>query len=479
MVNTTNENLPRIAVIGGGISGLAAAHRLNELQPQWPVELLEATGRLGGVLQTVHEDGYLIEEAADNFLSGPSAPWAVKLCERLGFADQLIPTNDQFRGAKVFWNGRLLPIPQGFQLMAPSRLWPLLTSPLLSPLGRLRLICEPLVPAAKGEGEQSLAEFVTHRLGREALDRLVEPLVAGIYTADSRVLSVQAALPQMAELVREHGSLYRGMVRRQNRQRSADASQGARYSLFVAPRLGISSMIDAISKRLSNTNVRIHSRVAEIRSAGADRWSLRINDQTGTETYDGLIIALPAPAAARVVSSINTRLESELAEIEHASSAVVVLGYRENQIQRPLNAFGCVVPAVQNRQILAISCSSAKFPGRAPASCELFRVFVGGALQPRLAELPDAELTQLAQRELADMLATQGSPQICRVVRWRQAMPQYVVGHLDRLNRIRQLMPSAGRLQLAGNAYQGVGIPQCIRSGESAAEDLVNACRSG
>ncbi len=474
MVNTTNEKLPRIAVIGGGISGLAAAHRLNELQPQWPVELLEATGRLGGVLQTVHKDGYLIEEAADNFLGGPSAPWARDLCERIGFSDQLLPTNQQFRGAKVFWNGRLIPIPEGFQLMAPSRLWPLLTCPLLSPLGRLRLVCEPWVPANKDAREQSLADFVTQRLGREALDRLVEPIVAGIYTADAGALSVQAALPQMVELVQQHGSLYRGMVQKQKSQRAA-ATRGARYSLFLAPRLGMSSMIDAIATRLTNTRVRLENRAVEIRPATSNGWSVRIEGQDQPEIFDGLILALPAMAASRAVASIHPQLASELEGIEHANSAVVALGYPKQQVQRPMNAFGCVVPAVQNRPILAISWSSAKFPGRAPVSSDLYRVFIGGALQPQLADLPDDQMLQLAQRELNDLLGVQGPPEMCRIVRWRQAMPQYVVGHLDRLQRIDQLLPADGRLRLAGNAYQGVGIPQCIRSGETAAEDLMAA----
>ena len=473
MVNTTNEKLPRIAVIGGGISGLAAAHRLNETQPEWPVDLLEATDRLGGVLQTQHQEGFLIEQAADNFLSGPSAPWAEDLCERIGFADQIIPTNDQFRGAKVFWNGRLIPIPDGFQLMAPSRLWPLLTSPLLSPLGRLRLACEPLIPAAQQDGEQSLAEFVTHRLGRQALDRLVEPLVAGIYTADASVLSVQAALPQMAALVSEHGSLYRGMLQRQKRQRTANSNRGARYSLFATPRRGMSSMIEAITKRLGHTNIRMKTRVVELQSTESNRWAVRTEGPDPPGIYDGLIMALPAPAAAGAVASIHAELSSELKNIEHASSAVVVLGYQTDQVRRPMNAFGCVVPAVQQRKILAISWSSAKFPDRAPESHELFRVFVGGALQPELAELPDDELSQLARNELADILEIQGEPKICQITRWPQAMPQYVVGHLDRLQRIDQLLPAESRLRLAGNAYRGVGIPQCVRSGENAAEELV------
>jgi oxygen-dependent protoporphyrinogen oxidase len=483
-VNQTTRRPTRIAVIGGGITGLTAAYRLSTLRQDLRVELWEATDRLGGVLQTLRDRGYLLERAADNFLRGPTAPWAEQLCQEIGFADQLIPTNEQHRGAHVFWNGRLHAVPAGFQLLAPTRMWPILTSSLLSVRGRLRLCLEPLVPERPRVTDESLAEFARRRLGREAFERLVQPLVSGIYTADPTRLSVAAALPQMLRMVDQYGSLYRAMRRqsKSSRSRQADPSRGARYSLFVTPRGGMSDFVQALAARLGNTTIRHHAQVRRIRRCGDFHWQLHADQLGGaassTETTDhhfrAVILALPTWAAARVLADLpDGRLASELEAIEHASSAVVCLGYHQQQIQRPLDAFGCVVPAAAGRHIVAISYSSVKFPERAPAGRALLRVFVGGALQPQLAELPERELIDLVRRELAIVLGVEGEPELCHVVRWPRGMPQYHVGHLARVERIRQLLGQQPGLYLASNGLGGVGIPQCVRSGSEAAAQLV------
>lgn len=472
-VNTHQANSPAIAVIGGGISGLAAANRLAELRPAWSVTLFDAADQLGGVLRTHRQDGYLLEQAADNFLRGPTAPWAVDLCQRIGFADQLIPTNEQFRGAKICWRGRMYPVPAGFQLMAPARLTPLLTSGLLSPWGKLRMICEPLIRERTDAGEESLAAFATRRLGREAFQRLVEPLVAGIYTADPAQLSVHAALPQMVQLVQDHGSLYRGMQHRRKKSSQEAKSRGARYSLFVAPKHGMSSLIDALVGRLSQTTFRSGCRVSDVRVAGETGWKLTTPEASAD--FDGVVVATPTHVSAQLLQASMPRLTDELQSIPHASSAVVCVAYAKQDIGRPLEAFGCVIPSLERRKILAISCPSLKFPGRAPDGMELFRVFVGGVLQPELVDQSDEQLVSLVRRELQELLAVKATPEICRVFRWRQAMPQYVVGHLDRLRRIGQLMPATGTLQLASNGFSGVGIPQCVHEGETAADRLIAA----
>ncbi len=224
-VDPNLQRMPKVAVIGGGISGLAAAHQLNQLRPDWPVVLFEASSRLGGVIETIHQSGYLIERAADNFLRGPTAPWAERLCQTLGFAEQLIPTSEKNRRAQIVWRGQLYPVPAGFQLMAPARFWPILTSRLLSPCGRLRLCLEPLVREPREPQDECLRQFASRRLGREAFERLVQPLVSGIYTADPDRLSVGAALPHMLEMVRQHGSLYRAM--RHRRRQLSSQTRGA------------------------------------------------------------------------------------------------------------------------------------------------------------------------------------------------------------------------------------------------------------
>ena len=474
-MKTPTDERPHVAVIGGGITGLAAAHRLTELHPTWKISLYEASDRLGGVLQTTSRDGFLIEAAADNFIRGPSAPWGEKLCERIGFADQLIGTNPQFRQAHIYWNGRLLPVPEGFQLMAPSRLTTILVSPLLSPAGKLRLMLEPLVPVRRDSEDESLAEFATRRLGREAFERLVQPLVSGIYTADPAQLSVHSALPQMVEMERQYGSLYKAMrARMKQRKQPADVNRngGARYSLFVAPRDGMSSLVSALRDRLTNVDFRLATPVTRLQRDSSGSWQIGSLHAEQEVACDGVILALPTPAAATLVRPTSDPLAEQLAGIPHASSVVVCLGYREQQLAQPLEAFGCVVPSIQGKRVLAISYSSQKYAGRAPEGCQLFRVFIGGALQHDLTSLTDDELLRLAQEEVRDILKVQGEPILGHAVRWQETMPQFHVGHGKRLAQIRQHLQTLPRLHLAGNGYEGVGLPQCIRSGETAAESL-------
>ena len=321
--------------------------------------------------------------------------------------------------------------------------------------------------------ERSLASFAKRRLGREAYERLVEPLVAGIYTADPEQLSVDAALPQMVQLVREHGSLYRGMRKRRERQPKS-TERGARYSLFVAPRDGMSSLVDALSGQLKTTEIRCQTQVEHLRRE-EDSWNLQT--QEGRSKFDAVIVSTPNYVTANLLHDELPELAQELQAVEYASSAVVCLAFEKRQISRPLGAFGCVIPSAAGRPILAISCASAKFPDRAPAGMELFRVFLGGALRPEIVDLSDAELIATATSELSELLGIQSAPHLARVVRWPRAMPQYAVGHLARLERIRSQLPASGRLQLAGNSFSGVGIPQCVREGEAAAERIVAALK--
>lgn len=487
----------RVAILGGGISGLAAALRIEELAPQYTVDLFESTHRLGGILETVRENGYLVERAADNFLRGPTAPWAEQLSERRGVADQLIPTDERHRGAHVGWQGELLPVPTGFQLLAPSQFSSILRSRLLTPLGKLRLLLEPLIREPRDGQEETLRQFATRRLGREAFERLVEPLVAGIYTADPDRLSVEAALPQMVQMARESGSLYRAMRRRAKLSRQAGTDRGARYSLFVAPREGMSAWVNALASRLERTSIhfqcsveRVHRSAdgaTEDKTTTADetahrgQWQVDYNelDRTGLHPrqarYDAIIVALPAHRAAEIIRHERPLLAASIDRIPLASSTVVCFGFREDQIRRPLNAFGCVIPALEHRPILAISYSSVKFPGRAPMGSRLLRVFIGGALQPELADLPDDELTRIARDELSHWLHVAGRPQTSWIVRWPRAMPQYELGHTQLVTTIEKQVAELPQMAIAGNYLRGVGVPQCVHSGELAAERIVQS----
>lgn len=483
-MSTTNDRRPnRIAIIGGGIAGLSAAHRVHELAPDAEVSLYEAGDRLGGVIHTIHRDGYLIEQSADSFIT--NVPWAIDLCRRIGFETELIPTDERFRRALVVRRGKLYPVPEGFMLMQPGKLWPVLTTPLLSWRGKLRLACEYFVrrrhktsaaTVLAASDDETLASFARRRLGREAFENLVQPLVGGIYTADPEQLSVAATLPRFLEMEREYGSLMRAAwqqakERPRMKQRTKEES-GARYGMFVAPRHGLTSLIEAIAARLPAAGIQLSVPVKQLARQTEGGWRLIFDLPKGDAHVDAVVLATPAPVAARLLEPIDRVLAGEIAGIPHAGATIACVAYDRSQIGHALDGFGFVVPAIENRRILAASFSSVKFAGRAPEGKVLIRVFVGGALQPQLGDFPDHELRRIVTEELAELLAVRGEPELFTVTRWSGAMPQYHIGHLERVARIETRLAQLPGLQLAGNAYHGVGIPHCIHSGERAAEAI-------
>lgn len=465
----------RVAVVGGGLSGLAAAHRLLELAREQnlplDIDLLEAGSRLGGVIQTRRIGEYLVEMGADSFVT--NKPWAVSLCRRLGLEDCLIPTNEAYRRSFVLRRGRLVPTPAGFTLLAPSQFWSVLCTGLLSPWGKLRMAMEYFVPPRSTQREESLAEFVRRRFGREALERLVQPMVGGIYTSDPEKLSLEATMPQFVQMEREHGSLIRALRSSKRGQDDADTASGARYGLFVTLRDGMSSLLDALEQRV-RAGARVHLQRHAVRLSLVDDNGVSLSDREGRcDVYRGVVLALPAYRAAEIVGPSNARLGELLDSIEYASTAIVVSGHKLEDISGRTDAFGFVVPAAERRNILAVSYSSRKFPGRAPDGRVLLRTFVGGAMQPELFGLDDEAIRELVREELAAILGVQGVPEFCEVARYTRAMPQYHVGHRQKIREIESQIADQPRLQLAGNAYDGVGVPDSIHSGERAAERLV------
>ena len=475
----------RVAVVGGGITGLAAAHRLSELLPHGQTVLFEATGRLGGVLETVNTSGFLIERSADSFIT--KFPWAVDLCRRVGLTPQLLPTHESGRRAAVVRNGKLHRIPKGFLIMEPQQLWPILTSSVLSPWGKLRLLAEPWVARKPTEEDntaldESVASFATRRLGREVFERLVQPLLAGIYTADPQKLSMAATMPQFLESEAQLGSLLRAQWdRKRNRKEDSQATpeSGARYGMFLAPAGGMGSLVEAIEKKLKVVTIRRGTAVERIEKQDSGQWRLAFSAQPAAESFDAVILALPGPSATRLLHKTNADLANQFDKIEYASSVVVSTGFRRDQFCQPLDGFGFVVPQIEARRIIATSYASEKFPGRAPSGYVLVRTFVGGALQPELVAQSEQDLIELVLQELSSLLGIRGDPQVVDVARWDAAMPQYHVGHLDRVNRIEQQIANQPGLEIASNAFQGVGIPQCVHSGEQAAERVADwLCRS-
>jgi oxygen-dependent protoporphyrinogen oxidase len=462
----------RIVIVGGGITGLAAAHRLIELRQQTghaaQITLFEASERLGGTFGTVRIGEFVVETGADSFIT--DKPWATDLCRRLGLEGRLVPVDERHRRALILRNGRPVPAPDGFNLLAPSRVWPLVTTPLLSPLGKLRLGLEYFVPAKPPADDESLASFVRRRFGHEVLERVVQPMVGGIYTSDPEKLSLAATLPRFIDMERQAGSLIRAARRRRREAAPADRnSSGARYGMFASLEGGMSELIDALAARVKAADeLRTGRAVAGVTpAAGGHRVVAADNEELIAE---GVILAAPAHRAADLIDAWAPELAGELREIEYASSAVVVTGHRRDEIDHTLDAAGLVIPLAEKRRILAVSFLSRKFPGRAPEGRVVLRTFIGGALQPELLEQSDETLTAMALAELRDILGVRGRPEFTHVARHHRAMPQYHVGHLQRVAAIERLAAQHPRLALAGNAFRGVGLPDCIHSGEEAAE---------
>lgn len=467
---------PRIAVIGGGITGLAAAHRLIELSDEHsqPVDvtLFEASDRLGGVFGTRSINGFTIETGADSFIT--NKPWAVDLCERLGLGDQLIGTSDENRRSLILLNGQPVPTPAGFELIVPRQLRALLSSPFLSDEARYRVAEEAYIPPRTETTDESLADFVRRRFGQELLERIVQPMVGGIYTSDPEHLSILATLPRFVAMEREHGSLLRAVWTQREDQADSEVDNipsGARYGLFATLKPGMSTLVTTLEQRLQE-RCTLHLQTPVTSVSRADGNSLTLTTSVGQQTFDQVILAVPSYIAADLIAPCDNDLATCLSEIDYASSAIVVTGHRLADITHPVDAFGMVIPHIENRRILAVSFLSRKFPDRAPEGQVQLRTFVGGAMQPELLDLDDDQLVTIVCNELRDLLGVQGEPTVSVVTRYQRAMPQYHVGHLERVAAIEAAASAHPGLALAGNAYHGVGLPDCIHSGEQAAEGV-------
>lgn len=467
-----------VVIIGGGMSGLAAAYRLHKLDPTLDLTLIERDSYFGGKILTEQVDGFVIEGAPDSFLARKAR--GVGLCEELGIAHTLYGRDPRHSGSFVKVGGALHPLPAGLSGMIPTNLQALADNPLISPAGKERLAQEVNLPPAPQNSEyadESVAAFVSRRLGREVYEKLVEPLMSGIYAGNGDQLSLAATFPQLRQLEIKHGSLLKGLM-------SAESGSGSAppYPPFVSLPGGMGTLVQAILDQLPANALRRGVGVTYIRRNRTRPGYMAALDNGAVVAADALIVTTPAFVTAQLVDSLDPALAVAHAAIPYASSAIVTLAYNLDTITRGRygdlaqipNGYGYVIPRIANSDVLACTLSSNKWTGRAPADAFLLRVYLGRYGQRDVTHCGDSELLDLARQEVQETLGIDATPILQRIHRWPLSMPQYILGHLDRLAQIERRLSHHPGLFLAGAAYRGVGIPDCIQAGETAAQAAVD-----
>ncbi|MFM9907058.1 MAG: protoporphyrinogen oxidase [Nitrospiraceae bacterium] len=473
------NNLRTVVVIGGGISGLSTAYALHERASAAGIQIrctvVDAAPSWGGKIVT-HRVGDLVTEAGpDSFLSQKTA--AIELCAKLGLTDQLINTNETSKRACVFSQGRLRELPEGLVVISPNQLGPFLRSGLLSWPGLARMALDLAIPVKRSSSDESLASFFRRRMGRQAFERMLEPLMAGIYGGDAEQMSVQATFPRFVELEQQYGSVIRGMMAARKTDSSA-ASAGPKRTMFVSLKNGLSGLIDALVGRLTEQGVTFRSSTIvdalRVRSHQPGRWKYDIILNDGSAlSADSLVLATPAYVSAELVRPLTPIAGGLLDLIPYASTATIAMAYPCAAVVGAAEGFGFVVPRAEGRDLIAATWTSLKWAHRAPADQLLVRCYVGGVGREAILQLDERALVSRVRDELASMCGVTAEPNYVQVNRWMKAMPQYTLGHLERLNQIEAALSRYGGLVLTGTGYRGVGIPDCIRDGAVAADRVV------
>jgi oxygen-dependent protoporphyrinogen oxidase len=474
--------MKKIIIVGGGISGLAAAYSIQEniLAQGSPLTctLIDDQKRFGGKILTERQNGFVIEAGPDSFIT--QKPWALELCQKLSLTHRLIPTHPEQKKIYVYSGGRLHPLPEGLVLMIPTRLIPFLTSSLISPLGKLRMAMDLFIPARKDTRDESLADFARRRLGEEALNKIVEPLMAGIYVGRAETLSLASTFPRFKELEQEYGSLIQGLMakRHEATQRSKPGDSPSR-AMFMTFQEGMGELVETLVSRLDRIQLMSSKRVKAVRPSGQTGARYHVDLVDGTSmASDVVILATPAFITADLIEEINPTMAQLLRQIPYVSTATVSLAYKRSECHHPLDGYGFVVARTEKRKIMACTWTSTKFPNRAPEDHVLIRCFVGGGGQESLVDMDDQAIVQLAREELKITMGLNTTPVFTRIYRWKRANPQYIVGHLDRLAAIEGLLTQHPGLFLTGSAYYGVGIPDCIHEGSRTAQNALEFLRN-
>ena len=450
-----------VVIVGGGISGLSTAFYLS--QAGIPSVLIERQPHLGGVITTEVVDGCVIEGGPDSFLS--AKPWAMDLIREVGLESEVIGSNDHLRVTYVLRGGRLVPLPDGLMMMVPTRLWPMVTSGLLSWPAKFKMGLELFRrPPAGPVGDRSVGDFVADHYGTEAVDYLAEPLLAGVYGGSPWKLSVDSVLTRFTEIERRYGSLSRGLLAA---MRKAAHSSGT--PLFRTLRGGLAQLTGALEERIAGMTEVWRCDAARIERASSG-FRIRCGDEWLAAT--DVVLACQAYQAASLVEGIDGELANLLLTIPYSSSMTVALGYERETFRHPLAGFGFLVPKVERKRLVACTWVGTKFDHRVSESRVMLRVFLGGADDPEILDEPDEAILETVRGELRSIMGVTETPSFARVSRWPRSMAQYTVGHARRVEQVFGLLRRHPGLELAGNAYHGIGIPDCVRMGKEAAERI-------
>jgi len=460
--------MKRIAIIGGGIAGLSAAYYLDKARHsgaglEWA--LFEKSDRLGGVIKTERRDGYVLEAGPDSYLS--VKPDARLLCQDLGIADQLISSNDFQRKTYILVKGRLVPIPDGLEFMVPTRVLPMASTPLFSFATKLRMMSEPFSSSSVQDRDESVADFVRRHFGQQMVDRVAEPLLAGVYGGNADKLSVRAVLPRFVEMERESGSLVRATLRARKARLSSNAKP---QPLFTSLKNGMQQLVDALIAALPAARLRMQQKTGLSLRRVNDAW--QVENASGAERFDSVLLAVPAPAAAAMLLQLQPELSAMLGKIQYTSSVAVALAYEKADLPP---GFGFLVPRTEARKMMACTFVHKKFSHRVPEGAFLLRCFFSSSRVPDLLSFSDEALQELARKELKEILGLDAQTLFARTFRWDCAMPQYETGHLERVAEMEKMLAGLPGVEVIGNSFYGIGIPDCIKSARLAAERITSA----
>jgi len=458
--------MKRLVVVGGGIAGLAAAYfameKAKKIGGSISLKLLDEKDRLGGCILTERVDDFIIEGGPDCFLS--EKPWALALCEKLGLGDRVLNTNEN-RRVFILSHGKLHELPEGFMLMVPTSFLPFIKSSLISWQGKVRMAMDFFIPKKESDEEESLAEFVRRRLGEEALEKIAEPLVAGIHAGTPETMGLKSTFPRFLQIEEEYGSLIRGMLARRKMALQWQKKAGPKRTMFLTLIDGLGEWIECLKEKVGEERVGLKKKVVGLRRTEKGDYNIRLSDGASFET-DSIILATPSFTTAKIVEEMDAKLSEILLTIPYVSSATVSLAYRRSQVHHPLDAFGFIIPRTEKRKIMASTWTSVKFNYRAPEDHVLLRAFVGGANNEELVGLDDEEMLRVVQQDLREIIGIEGDPILTRIYRWEKSMPQYLVGHLEKISKLEERISLQPGLFLTGCAYKGIGISDSVHDAE-------------